>query len=109
MDLIDYCDLNTACLKDEFPLAITDVMIDNTCGFERMSFMDGFSGYNQIKMYPEEEKHTSTIGGILLYRDALRIKERRSNLSAGNENNFSRSSLKDGRMLCRRHCCQKPQ
>ena len=34
-------------------------MIDNTCGFERMSFMDGFSGYNQIKMYPEDEKHTS--------------------------------------------------
>ena len=21
--------------------------------------MDGFSGYNQIKMYPEDEKHTS--------------------------------------------------
>ena len=24
-----------------------------------MSFMDGFSGYNQIKMYPDDEKHTS--------------------------------------------------
>ena len=34
-------------------------MIDNTCGFERMSFMDGFSGYNQIKMCPDDEKHTS--------------------------------------------------
>ena len=34
-------------------------MIDNTRGFERMSFMDGFSGYNQIKMYPEDDKHTS--------------------------------------------------
>ena len=56
---IDYRDLNTACPKDEFLLPITDVMIDNTCGFERMSFMDGFSGYNQIKMYPEDEKHTS--------------------------------------------------
>ena len=49
---IDYHDLNAACPKDEFPLPITDVIIDNTCGFERMSFMDGFSGYNQIKMYP---------------------------------------------------------
>ena len=47
---IDFCDLNEACLKDEFPLPIMDVMIDNTCGFERMSFIDGFSGYNQIKM-----------------------------------------------------------
>ena len=66
---IDYRDLNTACLKDEFTLPITDVMIDNTCGFERMSFMDGFSGYNQIKMYQEDEKHTSfwTPLGIYCY------------------------------------------
>jgi len=33
---IDYRDLNAACPKDEFPLPITDVMIDNACGFERM-------------------------------------------------------------------------
>ena len=37
---IDFCDLNEACPKDEFPLPITDVIIDNTCGFKRMSFMD---------------------------------------------------------------------
>jgi len=48
-----------ACSKDEFPLLITDIMIDNMCGFERISFMDGLSGYNQIKMYPDDEKHTS--------------------------------------------------
>jgi len=34
-------------------------MIDNTYNFERISFMDEFSGYNQIMMYPEDEKHTS--------------------------------------------------
>ena len=56
---IDFRDLNATYPKDEFPLPITDVMIDNTCGFKRMSFMDGFSGYNQIKMYPEDQKHTS--------------------------------------------------
>jgi len=56
---IDFCYLNEACPKDEFPLLITDVMIDNTCGFEWISFMDGFFGYNQIKMYPYDEKHTS--------------------------------------------------
>jgi len=34
-----------------------------------MSFMDGFSGYNQIKMYPEDEKHTSfrTSLGVYCY------------------------------------------
>ena len=31
---IDFRDLNEAYPKDEFPLPITDVMIDNTCGFE---------------------------------------------------------------------------
>ena len=35
---IDFHDLNEACPKDEFPLPIMDVMIDNTCGFERISF-----------------------------------------------------------------------
>jgi len=34
-------------------------MVDNTCRFERLSFMNGFSGYYQIKMYPDDEKHTS--------------------------------------------------
>ena len=53
------CDRSITCPKDEFLLPITDVMIDNTCGLERMSFMDGFSGYNQIKMHPDDEKHTS--------------------------------------------------
>ena len=41
---IDYRDLNVSCLKDKFSLPITDVMIDNMCGFKNMSFMDGFSG-----------------------------------------------------------------
>jgi len=56
---IDFCDLNETCPKDEFPFPITDVMINNTCGFEWMSFMNRFSEYNQIKMYSDDEKHTS--------------------------------------------------
>ena len=66
---IDYRDLNAAFPKDEFLLLITDVMINNTCGSERMPFMDGFSGCNQIKMYPEDEKHTSfrTPVGVYCY------------------------------------------
>jgi len=56
---IDYHDLNTVRPKDEFPLLIMDVMINDMCGFERMSFMDGFLEFNQIKMYPRDERHTS--------------------------------------------------
>ena len=55
----DFCDLNAAYPKDEFSLPITDVMFDSVYDFKRMSFIDGFSGYNQIKIYPEDEKHTS--------------------------------------------------
>ncbi|XP_020272188.1 uncharacterized protein LOC109847370 [Asparagus officinalis] len=66
---IDFRDLNSACPKDDFALPITYIIIDNTCGFERMSFVDGFLGYNQIKMYHEDEKHTSfrTPSGIYCY------------------------------------------
>ena len=53
---IDFRDLNEACPKDEFPLPITNVKIENTCGFEWIYFMDRFSGYNQIKMDPDESK-----------------------------------------------------
>jgi len=55
---IDYRDLNVACPKDEYPLPITDVMIDNTSGFQRMFFMDDFLRDNQIKMYPKDERYT---------------------------------------------------
>ena len=68
---IDYRDLNTVYPKDEFALLINDVMTDKTCGFERMSFMDDFSGYNQIKMYPEDEKHTSFRTPLLGYTAIL--------------------------------------
>lgn len=65
---IDLLDLNTACPKDEFSLPITVVMINNMCGYERMSFLNGFSRYNQIKIYPEDEKYmTFRIRDILLY------------------------------------------
>ena len=66
---IDFCDLNIVYPKDEFSLPITDIMIDNTCGFKKISFMDGFSWYNQIKMYLNDEKHTSfwTPLGVFCY------------------------------------------
>ena len=59
MVCIDFRDINIACPKDEYLLPITDIMIDNRCGFERMSFMDGFSRYKQNEMHPDDENHTS--------------------------------------------------
>ncbi|XP_056159729.1 uncharacterized protein LOC130135193 [Syzygium oleosum] len=58
---IDYRDLNRASLKDDFPLPHIDVLVDSTAGFELFSFMDGFSGYNQIQMKEEDKSKTSFI------------------------------------------------
>lgn len=58
---IDFRELNKANAKDNFPLPHIDVLVDNMVGHEMMSFMDGFSGYNQIKITPEDVEKTSFI------------------------------------------------
>ncbi|CAJ2651927.1 unnamed protein product [Trifolium pratense] len=58
---VDYRDLNRASPKDDFPLPHIDVLVDNTAQFSVFSFMDGFSGYNQIKMAPEDMEKTTFI------------------------------------------------
>ena len=50
---VDFRDLNKACPKDDCPLPHIDVLMDNMARIVLMSFMDGFSGYNQIKMAPK--------------------------------------------------------
>ena len=55
---VDSRNLNNACPKDDFPLPITELLVDATIGFGALSFMDGFLGYNQIKMNPEDEELT---------------------------------------------------
>ena len=51
---MDYRDLNQASPKDNFPLPHIDVLVDNTTNFTLFSFMDEFSGYNQIRMALED-------------------------------------------------------
>ena len=55
----DFRDLNKACPKDDFPLPNIDMIVDLTAGYEILSLMDGFSGYNQIKIV-EEDQHKTT-------------------------------------------------
>ena len=55
---VDYSDLNRACPKDCFPLPRIDQLVDATSGHTLLSFMDAFSGYNQIRMALEDEEHT---------------------------------------------------
>ena len=56
---VDYRKLNSVTKKDYFPLPFTDTMLDGVAGYERYSFMDGFSGYNQISIYPPHRVLTS--------------------------------------------------
>jgi len=67
---VDYWDLNRASPKDNFPLPHIDILVDNTKIFSLFLFMDGFSGYNQIKMEPEDMEKTTfvTLWGTLCYK-----------------------------------------
>ncbi|KAG7594130.1 Reverse transcriptase domain [Arabidopsis thaliana x Arabidopsis arenosa] len=58
---IDFTDLNKACPKDSFPLPHIDRLVESTAGNELLTFMDAFSGYNQIMMDPEDQEKTSFI------------------------------------------------
>ena len=66
---VDFRDLNKAFPKDDFPLPHIDVLVDNTAGSALMSFMGGFSGYNQIKMAFRDMTKTTftTKWGIYCY------------------------------------------
>jgi len=107
---IDFRDLNEAYPKDEFPFSITYVMIDNTCGFERMSFMDGFSAYNQIKMYPDDEKHTFFRTPLGVYCYTVMPFELKNTGATYQRalNAISRAYTQNSGMLHRRFCSEKP-
>ncbi|KAM2724191.1 hypothetical protein EV1_027047 [Malus domestica] len=67
---VDYTDLNKGCPKDSFPLPLIDRLIDSTAGCELLSFMDAYSGYNQILMNPSDQEHTAftTDRGLYCYK-----------------------------------------
>ncbi|KAM1034264.1 hypothetical protein ACFX2A_038558 [Malus domestica] len=67
---VDYTDLNKGCPKDNFPLPLIDRLIDSTAGCELLSFMETYSGYNQILMNPLDQEHTAftTDRGLYCYK-----------------------------------------
>ena len=56
---IDYRKLNTATRKDHFPLPFIDQMLDRLAGHPHFCFLDGYSGYNQIVIAPEDQEKTT--------------------------------------------------
>ncbi|GJZ82737.1 reverse transcriptase domain-containing protein [Tanacetum coccineum] len=67
---IDYRKLNEATRKDHFPLPFMDQMLERLAGNEFYCFLDGFSGYFQIPIDPQDqEKMTFTCPyGTFAYR-----------------------------------------
>ena len=58
---VDFTELNKACLKDSYPLPRIDQLVDSTTGHKLLSFMDAFSGYNQIRMDGVDQEKTSFV------------------------------------------------
>jgi hypothetical protein len=56
---VDFHDLNRACPKDDFPIPITEMVVDATIGYDALPFMDGSSRYNQIKMNESDAMDTA--------------------------------------------------
>jgi hypothetical protein len=67
---VDYTSLNKLCPKDPFPLPRIDQIIDSTAGCARLSFLDAYSGYNQIKLKVEDKEKTTFITpyGVFCYQ-----------------------------------------
>ena len=58
---VDFTDLNKACPKNSYPLPRVDVLVDSTARHQLLSFMDAFSGYNQIRMHEDDQEKTSIV------------------------------------------------
>jgi hypothetical protein len=58
---MDFHDLNKAYPKANFPIPFIDQILDECVGSEIFSFMDGFSGYNQVQIKPKDQNKTTFI------------------------------------------------
>ena len=70
---VNYRELNKATKKDHFPLPFIDQVLDSLAGKKFISFLDGFNGYNQIQICPEDQDKTTFTcpWGTLLIRSFL--------------------------------------
>ena len=66
---IEFRNLNKVSLKDNYPLPKMEHILQKVVGSERISTMDGFSGYNQVKVLREEQEKTAftTPWGTFMY------------------------------------------
>lgn len=56
---ISYRKFNKFTRKDHFPLPFIDQVLDRLAGYMYYCFLDGYSGYNQIAITPEDQEKTT--------------------------------------------------
>jgi len=55
---IDYRKVNKATKKDHFPLPFIDEMLERLANHSFFCFLDGYSGYHQILVHPDDQSKT---------------------------------------------------
>ena len=67
---MDFTHLNKACPNDSYLLPHIDQLLDSIVGYKQLSFIDAFSGYNQIRMDEVDQEKTSfiTSQGLFCYK-----------------------------------------
>ena len=68
---VNFTDLNKACSKDSYPFPQIDTLVDSTARHQLLSFMNSFSGYNQIKMNEDDQERTSFVTNQGLFYDKV--------------------------------------
>jgi hypothetical protein len=66
---VDFRNLNRVSFKDNYPLPKMDHILHKVVGYKTISMLDGFSGYNQIMVQPDDQEKTSftTPWGTFMY------------------------------------------
>jgi hypothetical protein len=56
---IDYRKLNRATMKDHFSLPFINEMLERLGNHSFFYYLDGYSGYHQIPIHPEDQSKTT--------------------------------------------------
>jgi len=68
---VDFINLNKCSRKDNYPLPKMEHILQKVSGSKVMSFIDGFSRYNQIVVHPDDREKTAftTPWGMFIYEN----------------------------------------
>jgi len=56
---VDFRNLNKCSKKDNYPLPKMEHLLQKVSGAKVMSFLDGFLGYNQVAVHPDDQEKTA--------------------------------------------------